>query len=65
MEISKCRSCGADIFWIEYKGKKHPVDAVSMQGFREDPVTKEWELERTFKTHFATCPDAKKWRKKK
>jgi len=51
MEISKCRSCGADIFWIEYNGKRHPVDAVSMQGFREDPVTKEWELENKVHIH--------------
>lgn len=61
MANSKCRSCGAEIKWLETEsGKKIPVDAETVvdEGatiFDPDQM----------KSHFATCPDAGKWRKPK
>jgi len=65
MEITKCRSCNADIFWIEYKGKKHPVNAKAILGFIKIHITGKWVMEKSWISHFATCPDAQKWRNKK
>lgn len=58
--ISQCRSCGAEIVWLKTQmGKNIPVNA-------EDVVDNEQEVfdPDTQVTHFATCPDAPKWRKK-
>jgi len=60
IKTSKCRSCGAEIVWLKTdRGKNIPVDA-------EDVVDEQQEVfdPDTQTTHFATCPDAKKWRKK-
>ena len=64
MEIRNCRSCGAKIVWMKTKlGKTIPVDVV--MGCKVDD-TKETIFDPDLMTsHFATCPDAKKWRKKK
>lgn len=46
---SECRSCGEPIIWcITAKGKKMPVDMPE----DDAPTT----------SHFATCPEADKWR---
>lgn len=43
----KCRSCGAEIYWVKTdKGKSMPINA---------------DLK---KSHFATCPEHKQWRKR-
>lgn len=48
---AQCRSCGEHIVWcITAKGKKMPIDVPVVEG---EPTT----------SHFATCPDADKWRK--
>jgi hypothetical protein len=71
-----CRSCGDEVFWIESEtGKKMPVDAkpekriiLMQQGGVPvlsvpdgNPIGKVVDV---YTSHFATCPDATKWRKK-
>jgi hypothetical protein len=52
-EPGKCRSCGAAIVWmVTSRGKQMPVDAQTVGVPDVKPVS-----------HFATCPQAKKWRK--
>ena len=63
--ISKCRGCGADIIWIEtHEGKKMPVDAKPKAGFTKDFVGN-WKHTLLHESHFATCPQAGKFRKGK
>jgi len=52
-----CRSCGAEILWIETSnGKRCPVDASPKNVY---VVTqKGWRLLKGFESHFATCPQA-------
>jgi hypothetical protein len=65
-----CRSCEAPIVWFELtSGKKHPFDG--------DPVYVLTEHEKSTRrlighvdtsvtpSHFATCPDAAKFRRRK
>lgn len=59
--ISKCRSCGADIVWMKTKkGKNIPVD----YDHTNDPETTVFDPD-TMTTHFETCPDADKFRRRK
>ena len=57
-QVTKCSSCDADIaFALSAKGKYIPIDLNT------------WEGEKTFDyskhiSHFATCPNAAKHRKK-
>lgn len=61
MKITYCKSCSAEIVWLVTSlNKMIPVDADSIDDhgaevFDPDQMT----------SHFATCPDADKWRKKK
>lgn len=56
----KCRSCGVEIVFLRTKrgantpvdGETVPADATHATGF--DP--------RVHRSHFATCPEANKWR---
>jgi hypothetical protein len=64
-KIVRCRSCNAEIFFIELEnGKKHPVNAkpkkvfISMEGIG-------WGLETGYESHFSTCPQADSWRRSK
>jgi hypothetical protein len=63
-----CRSCGARIVWAEVagSGKRMPFDA-PLAAFRAvlvgDHVIEEIDTDIS-KSHFATCPDAKDWRRK-
>jgi hypothetical protein len=48
---AKCKSCGKEIFWSETKnGKAMPIELVSLA---------RWN------THYATCPAADSFRKRK
>jgi len=59
-KISKCRSCNADIIWMEtVKGKSVPVDPENIRGFDKNGFFHEIR-----RTHFASCPDARNWSKK-
>ena len=60
-EIELCRSCLAEIRWTHTKsGAKMPVDAATIgpEEFVFDPA-------KGHQSHFATCPHASDWRKKK
>ena len=56
--IVRCRSCRGMIIWFETPaGKKMPVDADTV-----DPEDDELLIGKHI-SHFATCPDSRKWRK--
>lgn len=56
----KCRSCDAPIVWFRTReGKNIPIDAATVL-----PEDVNLELPRHV-SHFATCPDAAKFRKKR
>lgn len=66
--MSNCRTCGAEIVWMKTRaGKNIPVDVPK---FEKGEIANEAVLTatefnpKTMKSHFATCPDAQKWRKK-
>jgi len=60
LSTSSCRSCGADIVWmVTAAGKNMPADADSV-----GPGDTLFEFDRHV-SHFSTCPQAHKWRKKK
>jgi hypothetical protein len=66
--LSKCRSCGAEIFWaITPTGKRAPIDAKPERRFilhpGEDNVLRA-SIQLTYQSHYATCPQAKYWRSK-
>lgn len=59
--MSKCKACGADITWMKTEaGKNIPVDTDTVGDFGADVFDKE-----TMTAHWATCPDADKFRRKK
>jgi len=59
--MATCRSCGAEITWMKTSGGKNiPVDAETV----EDEGATIFDPD-TMTTHFETCPDADKFRKKK
>lgn len=56
--IVRCRSCRAQIIWFETAaGKKMPVDADTVE-----PADEELQIGKHI-SHFATCPESRKWRK--
>lgn len=76
--MSNCKSCHAKVFWARTdSGKTMPVDP---PGRHPEPNIKSWrnaegELRtgtepprgadvRMTTSHYATCPDADKWRKR-
>ena len=78
---SKCRSCGADIYWIKMtSGKSMPCD-VKPYLYRQDPegdlvlVTPDGRTVKGFEdldseefgytSHFATCPNANQHRRRR
>lgn len=67
--IVKCRTCKADIFFISYKGKKHPVNAKPKKVFVADEDefgnVNFWELVNGYESHFSSCLQADSWRKDK
>jgi hypothetical protein len=57
--ITRCRSCHAKIIWFKTAaGKNMPVDADTVE-----PGDDELDLDR-HQSHFASCPDANKFRKR-
>jgi hypothetical protein len=75
MNKSQCRSCNADIFWVKTeKGKSMPLDCqtyIDGNIFLKDGVAiyakdddEAASTEAKYKSHFATCPQSKQWRKK-
>lgn len=69
----RCRSCRAHIRWALTRDKRMPLDAVPVAtgtywietGFLRDSTIATGPLAPPLYTsHFATCPDAKMWRKR-
>lgn len=73
MNISKCKSCGADILWAKNaKGVRVPIDAKTTRvaALAEDPETGEEATEEGLyllaealtghTSHWATCPNEMK-----
>ncbi|MEA3346945.1 MAG: hypothetical protein U9Q21_02510 [Candidatus Auribacterota bacterium] len=65
---STCRSCGAPVIWAtDIKGKKQILDANPKRVYIISTILRDdenvVELRNGFESHFATCPDAGKWRK--
>lgn len=79
-ETEGCRSCCAQVIWcVTDKGKSMPVDAEPSKGATlavehrtppRKPLARVVKPELAFgrtdlrTSHFATCPDAKSWRRK-
>jgi len=69
----RCRSCGADVEWAEVvsSGKRMPFDppivAVRTQGSILEGEGRVIEIVETTVTtsHFASCPQAEQWRRKR
>lgn len=78
-EASECRSCNASVLWAEWEsGKRMPVDAQPNSAFgnlvlsirggntlivaKFDPL-KHGDSRNRYTSHFATCPEARDWRR--
>ena len=76
-EQAQCRSCGAPIIWIRHgtTGSLLPLDAApvdngNMQIVDDKAVNIGGLFEPVadapkYVNHFSTCPDSKRWKKKK
>jgi len=69
----RCGSCGAPIVWAHnVYGKREPIDAapvaggnIVLVGLGEPPRAEHVKPGvGTHVSHFATCPDARKWRRR-
>lgn len=67
--LTKCRSCGARIFFARTANAKDmPLDAKPTRMITVDPLGPGERQHKvrwveTFTPHHATCPDAGKWRR--
>jgi hypothetical protein len=65
-----CRTCGASIWWMALtSGKRHPFNAAAAgapppHAFEEMQVGRRVLAIDASYSHFATCKDAKDWKKK-
>ena len=63
--MNLCKTCKAEIIWVETAtSPRHPLNAKSEKRFIKDS-SRTFILIDTFISHFATCPDADKFRKPK
>lgn len=64
----RCRSCQAEVTWFELtSGRRHPFDGdpTYARTFLDADRRLVGEIDTTVsKSHFATCPQAKDWRRK-
>jgi len=62
--MPKCKGCGQEIKWVEMAtGKKMPLDHKPLQMVQvKDGIG---EVIPVYMPHFATCPNAKEFRRKK
>jgi hypothetical protein len=59
--MAKCRACKAEIMWMTTtNGKKIPVDIETVGDIGATVFDPD-----TMVSHFATCPDAEKFRKRR
>ena len=62
--VTTCTTCGAEIFFVKTKaGKTVPLNAKAERRYVED-ADGVWHLLKTYVTHFVTCPQADKHRKR-
>lgn len=60
--IEKCRSCGAEVVWLDTRDPATSRMIVDAETAAEDDIL----FDRTrHRPHWATCPDAARWRKKR
>jgi hypothetical protein len=78
-EVGKCTGCNAPIFWaVTSAGKRIPVDVTPVRGGNirifESPTTgvatalyqpKPAPEEESYVSHFATCPEAASFRRRR
>lgn len=70
MTNASCKSCGAPIVWmvIESTKKPHPFNAKPINGWQPTGLMMKSAMVvspgQYYVSHFATCPDAEKHRKK-
>ena len=70
-DIANCGTCGAEIRWCRtHSGAAMPIDAkptkvVVLRHVEGEGGSKAWigDTVDGFTSHFATCPDAKSWRR--
>ena len=64
---SKCKGCGAKIKWIRTEsGASMPLNAKPGRYYRKARTTPlNYFSEEGYQPHFVSCPDAKKFRRKK
>ena len=71
--MAKCKACQAEMIWAETdKGRRIPLDATPEKRFLlGDEVEGSWGDTRiatmvdVYTSHFATCPNANQFRKKR
>jgi len=77
-DSNHCRSCNAKVIWAKtVKGRAMPLDANPyddgtlyldeklMKVYTDlEQVPANCEVQSGYKSHFATCPEAGKWRKR-
>jgi hypothetical protein len=64
-ERGSCRSCGKSILWVVTStGKRMPLDAEPERRFVIDASANPMSarIRNTYQSHFATCPQADRWR---
>jgi len=62
--MTTCRSCGAPVRWVQDGyGKNQILDEKPEKRWVFNASTGVWSIEDTYVSHFATCPDAEKWRR--
>ena len=61
--MNRCKSCNLHIIWMKTaKGKAMPVDLFNQTGAQIDFEAKIFDP-KTMVSHFASCLQAKEWRK--
>jgi hypothetical protein len=65
-ERGQCKSCSAHVLWVVTEsGARMPLDAEPERRFVVDSGTNPMRarVRNTYVSHFATCPNAERWRK--
>ena len=62
--MKTCKGCGAEIRWITTEaGKAMPLDAKPVNFYIQSGET--WKMTQGYIVHWATCPNAKDFKRKK
>lgn len=63
--MSRCRTCGAEILWVEMldTGKKMPVDLPLQTVVVVNSDKTQGAVRQAASSHFATCPQASEHRR--